>query len=423
MGADRGTGQYGTKKSTGVKTWSPKVVATTPVPPTGGAGWGGSADYWQRQQENLITGAGAPSADEMPDSLDVSGVNLGLPGLEGLTASQINALFSGGGTSASDKLARDKFAFEKSKWNQEYNNLLAQNALQQSNLQQQRKTEIDAINFERKKQADALNAMLNRYSTGSYRENADKLLELLSQQETTGRADIQDVYRKALENIATGYGEAARISGAGYQGLEDFITANQANPYAGYQAQIGTVSNPLEAVLGAYGVSSPDVQAQVAAEQFAGQQGAQGFQTLIDVLNKSQQQSNLSRLAEAKMARTLGEAGLSAQRAGYQSQAETAQASALSNLLNQLANSRFGVEQGVGENANALANLIMQYGGMPGQESVSPQYVGYPYGGQDLGQNLGQNLGLDTETQTNQVGPKLSLDELAALAARRGLPF
>jgi hypothetical protein len=390
MGADRGTGQYGSKKSTGVKTWSPTVVATAPtstVPTTGGAGWGGSADYWERIQEDLITGAGAPSASESRNTptYDVSQFTLGIPGLEGLTASQISSLFSGGsgsGTSASDKLASEKFAFDKNKWNQEFANTLAQQGVQKGQWEQQQKSEIDRINFERKKQADALNAMLNRYSTGGYRENADKLLELLTQQESTGRSDIQDIYNKAIGNIGAGYNEAARISGLGYTGLEDFINANQVNPYADYKAQIGQVSNPLEAVLGAYGVSSPDVQAQVAAEQFAGQQGAQGFQTLIDILGKSQQQSNLSRLAEAKMARTLGEAGLAAQRAGYQTQAETAQASALSNLLNQIANSRFGVEQSVGQNADALANLIMQYGGTPGQDYVSPQYFGYPYGGQ-----------------------------------------
>ena len=57
MGADRGTNQRGQKKSgVGVQTWNPKkVVATAPsastIPPTGGAGWGGSADYWERQQE------------------------------------------------------------------------------------------------------------------------------------------------------------------------------------------------------------------------------------------------------------------------------------------------------------------------------------------------------------------------------------
>lgn len=343
MGADRGTNQKGQKKlTTGVQTWNPKktVVATaptastTPVSPTGGAGWGGTADYWQRQQENLITGAGAPSAEEARagGTMDVSGTTLGIPGLEGMTEAEVRAVLAGGGsggTSASSKLERDKW------------------------------------NYEKKKADAALAAMMSRYSTGAYRENADKLLSLLSGQEKTGRADIQDVYQKALANIGTGYDEASRIMGGGYQGLQDYLTANQVNPYANYEAQLGAVSNPLEAALGAYGVASPDVQAQVAAEQFAGQQGAQGFQSLMDILSKSQQQSNLSRLAEAKMARTLGESQLAAQRAGYQTQAETAQASALSNLLNQIANSQFGVEQGVGQNADALANLIMQSGGIP----------------------------------------------------------
>lgn len=350
MVADRGTNQRGQKSGVGVQTWNPKkstttqqtwnpkVVATAPtastIPITGGAGWGGGADYWERQQERLITEAGAPSAEEARNAgaMDVSGVTLGIPGLEGMTASQIKSYLSGGsggGASAANRLEREKW------------------------------------NYEKKKAQEALAAMMNRYTTGGYRENADKLLGLLSEQEKTGRADIGNVYQKALANIGTGYDEALRLAQLGYTGLEDFIGQNQIDPYAGYQTQLGTVTNPLEAVLGAYGVGSPDVQAQVAAEQFAGQQGAQSFQTLMDILSKAQQQSNLSRLAEAKMARTTGEAGLGAQRASYQSQAETAQASALSNLLNQIANSRFGVEQGAGQSAEALANLIMQSGGNP----------------------------------------------------------
>lgn len=317
----------------GVQTWNPKkVVATVPETPYGGAGYGGTADYWERQQEKLITETGAPSAEESRTSptMDVSGFTLGIPGLEGMTESQIRSLLSGGSgnkVSASDKLARDKFKYEK------------------------------------KQSEAALAAMMDRYKSGGYRENADELLEMLNQQEQAGRADISGVYQNALQNIGSGYDEALRLAQSGYSGLEDYISANQSDPYAGYQTQLGTVSNPLEAVLGAYGVSSPDVQAQVAAEQFAGQQGAQSFQTLIDILSKTQQQSNLSRLAEAKMARTTGEAGLSAQRAGYQSQAETAQASALANLLNQIANSQFSIEQGAGQSADALANLIMQSGG------------------------------------------------------------
>lgn len=372
MAADRGTNQRGQKSSgVGVQTWNPKktVVATAPqastVAPTAGAGWGGSADYWERQQENLITGAGAPSAEDARNAgtMDVSGYTLGIPGLEGMTASQIKSYLSGGGSgggaSATNKLEREKW------------------------------------NYEKKKAQEALAAMMNRYTSGGYRENADKLLDLLGEQEKSGRADISGVYQKALENIGGGYDEALRLAQAGYGGLEDYITANQVDPYAGYQTQLGTVSNPLEAVLGAYGVGSPDVQAQVAAEQFAGQQGAQSFQTLMDILSRAQQQSNLSRLAEAKMARTTGEAGLAAQRAGYQSQAETAQASALSNLLNQIANSRFGVEQGAGQSADALANLIMQSGGNP--------FAGVP---------------ASTEQSS---GP--SPEDLAALLSARGMTY
>jgi hypothetical protein len=63
--------------------------------------------------------------------------------------------------------------------------------------------------------------------------------------------------------------------------------------------------------------------------------------------------------------------------------------------LNQIANSRFGVEQGAGQSADALANLIMQSGGNP--------FAG------------------TTESALQSSGP--SPEDLAALLSARGMTY
>lgn len=300
---------------------------------TPGKGSGGSADYWERQGMKNVMGI-QPGDEPVPLEIPTPDITY-----SGISPSDLAAILSAAGsgsssTTAASKLARDEFNYKKQQ---------------------------DAI---AKAKSDAsLKAMQDRYSTGGYRENADALLSILAGQETAGRGQIKGTYDDAIANILGGYTQAQDITTQGYNALDEYLANNQSNPYAGYQSQVGSVVNPMESLLAAYGVGAEPVQAQVAAEQLAGQQSGNAFQDLMNILSASATRGNQSRASESQMARNLAGANLGAASSAYQSQAANAQQKALADLLNQIAQSQFSVEQGVGQNADALANAILAAGG------------------------------------------------------------
>lgn len=250
---------------------------------------------------------------------------------------------SGTGVKASDRLARDEFNYKK---------------------EQEAKQE--------KIKQDALQEMIKQISTGSYRGNIDDLLQSISDMETTGIGNINDIYDTATTNIGEGYNLAEGLLGKAYGGLESYLAQNPNNPYAGLTAQSASVTNPMQNYLDAYGVSAPDVAAQVQAEQFANQQGSNAFNNLLQVLSANAQQGNLSRMAEAQMGRAMGTSNLGAQRASYQSQASNAQQQALAALRQQIAQSKFEQEQAAGNRKQSILDAIIAAGG-----SVPPPPTDY----------------------------------------------
>jgi hypothetical protein len=370
--------------TTGIKVWSPTKTPVYPKPQedfitswqnqTAGAGQGGSADYWERENEKQINQiTGNLNNDNVDLQSLIDSINLGYGGMSAADIAAIAAASGGGSASATaaNKLARDKFDYEKQ-----------QDAVT--------KARTDA----------ALRAMQERYATGGYRENADALLGILAGQETTGRENIGGVYDEAIRNIGQGYTTAQNLTNQGYSALQDYLTKNSSNPFANYQAQVGSVSNPMESMLAAYGVGAEPVRAQVAAEQLAGQQGAQAFQDLMNILSASTQRSNESRMTESEMAQLLANTNLGAARSSYEAQAATQKQKALAELLNQIAQSQFGVEQGVGQTADTLANAILAAGG-----TLTP---GGGMGGSGSGAGDGSNQGI--------VDP-VALQQLAQLVA------
>lgn len=348
--------------STGIKTWSSvKPVVSTiydqGYTPTPGKGAGGSASYWERINQGLIDRA-VPGDEGDPLNIDTPDLGYG-----GITASDLAAILAAtgsgsGGSTAASQLARDEFNYKKQ-----------QDAMT--------KAKSDA----------ALKAMQDRYSSGGYRENADALLKILSGQETTGKKQIGTAYDDAIANIGDVYDAAQLSTNAGYDVLDEYLAKNQSNPYAGYQSKVGTLTNPMEDLLAAYGVGAEPVRAQVAAEQLASQQGGNAFQDLMNILAATTSRGNESRLAESKMARQMAGTNLGATSSAYQSQAANQQQKSLSDLLNQLTQSRFGIEQGAGQNADALANAILSAGGTvnagSGTAQTNPQTL------QDLLSQLG----------------------------------
>ena len=351
-------------KNPRVRTWGGSadrpVVAVAPKPyvPSAGVSTQQNARRADTYASSLPFVSGAKQrADAEAEATRIAnevlgGQSYGGMGTRATPFEQTMALLTGGGSGgtglkASDRLARDEFNYKKNQ-------------------------ERDELNYRRNQEAEqkairdrALQGMIDQISSGSYRGNIDDLLSSINDMETTRVGNINDIYNTATANIGEGYNLAEGLLGSAYGGLESYLAQNPNNPYAGLSAQSAAVTNPMQNYLDAYGVSSPDVAGQVQAEQFAGQQGANAFNNLLQVLSANAERGNLSRMAEAKMARAMGTSGLGAQRAAYQSQASSAQQQALANLSQQIAQARFEQEQAAGGRMQSLIDAIIAAGGTP----------------------------------------------------------
>ena len=244
--------------------------------------------------------------------------------------SLLNSLLGGGsgkGIDASDRLARDKFNYEKQ-----------QNARKASGLS-------------------------DYYTGGSYNTGFDALLKMIADQGKVSEQNVTGAYERALGNINQGYQAAQTLGDEGYSALNAYLAANQNNPYAGMTAQVGSSPDALTNYLSAYGVSDQPVQGQIQADQLQAQQGAANYQNLLDTLSAVAQQGAGSRGTESQLAQLLFNTGLGQERAGYRSQAENAQAAALAQLQQQLFESRFGVEQSRNTLAQELAQTVAELTG------------------------------------------------------------
>jgi hypothetical protein len=222
-----------------------------------------------------------------------------------------------------------------------------------------------------------LEAMQNYYDTGGYKTGYDELNNIATGQYDTGVQDVQGIYDRSQENLGAGFDMAQGLTNKGYASLQNYLQQNPNNAFAGLQQQVQPVANPMQQFLSAYGVDNAPVQAQVGAEQLAGQQGAGAFNTLADILNRNSQQSDASRMAEMQMGQTMANSGLGAQRANYQAQNARAQAQALAQLKQQLQQQQFGIQQNQMQAGQDIYNQILAATGDYGQndgngDSVPP---------------------------------------------------
>lgn len=348
----------------------------------------------------------------------------------------------GGGTAgpkASDRLARDEFNYKK-----EQDILDAAYRDRQDTLAQQIRDKQDAdakaaLDRQLGIQDRSLQGMIDQLNSGSYRGNIDSLIAQIEAMGATGKQDIKNIYDSATANIGNiystgmgeisqGYNTAQGLMDTGYGALQSYLEQNQNNPYSGLTARTSAVTNPMEGYLNAYGAMSPDVANQIQAEQFAGQQSAGAFQSLIDVLGANAKSNDLSRLAEAQMARNMATTGLGARRASYESelgkqkaassfQASSAQQQALAALAQQIAESKFQQEQSAGNRYQSILDAIIAAGG---SLNGAPVGSNNPVGGDSpiVNNNLGAGINLGGGTNLGS-GNGLSQDILAQLAARR----
>jgi hypothetical protein len=212
-------------------------------------------------------------------------------------------------------------------------------------------------------QLRALQGLQGRLASGGYRGNADTLLGLINDQNTQGQASIWDNYNTGISNINAGYDTAQGMVNTGYGDLNKYLNANQSNPYANLQQQVSPVNNAMANYLSAYGVSNDPVNQQVQASQMANQQGADSYNQLQQLMSANQLANNQSNLDVSQMAQNYATTGLGSQRAAYQANADTARASAMNQLMDQINQARYGVEQGVGEKKTALEEAIIAAGG------------------------------------------------------------
>ncbi len=344
MAADRGTNQQGKKivaTSPGVTTWPTPTRQFQPTTAT--SDYGTNLDRVERASELNATGMinqdpfyyGGASPEQRAayntkyygsetaptvGSVDIQNPNAGLAAALGM---------GGGGSSAS--------GLEMLKY---------QDA--------QRQAVLDKV-----KEQARYKALQDYYQTGDWRELYKNLGSQLDTMQTQGTGQIADIYKSALGNIGAGYADASRMTGQGYNALNQYLAQNNLNPYAGASFTPTTVQDGSQQFMQAYGVDAPEVAQQAATENAYNQQGAQGFNTMYDLLSRAAQQSQQSRMNESQMAQNFANQGLSSTRAAYEAMAAKNQQESLSDLLNRISSSRFDLAQQEGEKGQTLQEQIL----------------------------------------------------------------
>lgn len=361
MAADRGTGNVApNKRTTGVRTWGgsadrPQGRVVAEVAPKQDFQYSGGVS----PQQNIRNAEANPAPFVSWSDLDAEAEAIannamttpgGTPSGGTDYWSTLLKSLQGGSGGGAPKLSAADVSLQELKYKME------QDALDRADA-------LKALNKQEALTASQIAQMQNQLATKGYRSNVDAILDMLSKSQTTQEGSIKGIFDKAISGIGEGYNEASTLMGQGYDILDQYLKDNPNDPYAGLRAQLAPVQNPMEQFLSAYGVSSPEVQAQVAAEQLAGQQGAGAFNTLADLLSKASQQADKSRALEALMARRGGVAGLGQQKAALASQAEVGQAQALAQLQQQIAQAKLEQEMSAENARQDLINRIIQSGG------------------------------------------------------------
>lgn len=222
----------------------------------------------------------------------------------------------------------------------------------------QRQSVLDKI-----KEQTRYKALQDYYQTGDWRELYKNLGSQLDTMQSTGSAQIEDIYNQSLGNIGAGYADASRMTKQGYDALNQYLAQNNMNPYAGASFTPTTVENGTQQFMQAYGIDSPEVAQQTATENAYNQQGAQGFNTMYDLMSRAAQQSQQSRMNESQMAQNFANQGLSSTRAAYEAMAAKTRQESLSELLNRILSSRFDLSQQEGEKGQTLEEQLIANAG------------------------------------------------------------
>lgn len=347
MGADRGTNQQGNKivaTSPGVSVWPTPTRKFEPTTAT--SDYGTNLDRISRtawlDSTNTINAdpfnydAATPeqrTAYNMKHYGDENAPTVGSVDIQNPNAGLAAALGMGGGSSGP--------SLEMRKY---------QDA--------QRQAVLDKI-----KEQTRYKALQDYYQTGDWRKLYKDLGSQLDTMQTQGTNQIGDIYKSALGNIGAGYADASRMTGQGYNALNQYLAQNNLNPYAGASFTPTTVEDGSQQFMQAYGIDSPEVAQQTATENAYNQQGAQGFNTMYDLLSRAAQQSQQSRMNESQMAQNFANQGLSSTRAAYEAMAAKSQQEQLADLMNTISQQRYDLTKAEGEKGTSLQEQLVANAG------------------------------------------------------------
>jgi hypothetical protein len=343
---------HNTVTQSGVTKWDPKKMGVA-VPGIGKTAEGlisnpsdqmatNYASYFDQNTNKLINPNSTPTINSayklFPSSQNASNSGFDMNAL----ISAFSAGGNGSGASSSDKLARDKFNYQK---------------------QQDAASAAQA--------AKALAAQQGYYDSGTANKGFDDLLKMIGDQGAVSEGAVKGAYDKAITNVDEGYKAAQGLGDSGYSALNTYLAANQNNPYAGMQATVGSAPDALTQYLSAYGVSDQPVQGQIQADQLQAQQGAGNFNNLTNLLSSIAQSGASSRGAESAMGQNLFNTTLGQERAGYKTKAEMAQADAMRQIQEIMYQQRLANESSRNAQMQQLAQALAAAGGNPtgGNES------------------------------------------------------
>lgn len=344
MAADRGTNQQGKKVVTtapGVSVWPTPTRQFQPTTAT--RDYGTNLDRVELASElnatNMINGQPFSYSRSTPEQRTAYNMQqygqenaptIGTVDIQNPNAGLTAALGGGGGGTSASALEMLKY----------------QDA--------QRQAILDGI-----KEKTRYKALQDYYQSGDWRKLYQDLGSQLNTMQTQGTGQIGDIYKSALGNIGAGYADASRMTGQGYNALNQYLAQNNLNPYAGASFTPTTVADGSQQFMQAYGVDSPEVAQQVATENAYNQQGAQGFNTMYDLMSRAAQQSQQSRMNESQMAQNFANQGLSSTRAAYEAMAAKNQQESLNDLLNRISSSRYDLSQQEGEKGQTLQEQLI----------------------------------------------------------------
>jgi len=176
------------------------------------------------------------------------------------------------------------------------------------------------------------------------------------------RTAAEQSYQTALAALGGRRTQAETLAGQGRTALGEYLAANTPRAYAGLpQAQAPTLSpNTVAQYAAAIGAPTTAIGQAAAQAAVEAQAAGGGYNRLLDVLRAAEASGQASRLAELQMLGNVQGAGIEQLYGTGAQQLEAARQAALSQIAQQEAQARFGIEQAEVARRQALQQALAQ---------------------------------------------------------------